>query len=238
MTSPQHPDSYYVQADGTNGVISYTGSQAYRVRVKKIEYDWEVIFTESHARAHRAMYPHQRAVARFALTLEFKGYVEYRNFVTFMWGYISSFVNANQYSMFVNVPVRNFLRFGIPVGGLANTDHVGSMVFSPRIIFEAMEDPADPVMMSGSSNSVSQPDTSAAGSTEKDFFYPFSAASQIASLTAETLYDTPSTTGGGINDVINNATGQTPQSPFLPGTAGTGGSTAIPGTSGIPGSPF
>lgn len=184
---------FNINADGTNGAITYAGKK-FDVRVTKIDYNWEVIFTESHARAHRAFYPHQRAVARFALTMQFKGYAEYKDFVNYMWGYITAFVNTAQYSMFVQVPSFAFFRNGIPVGGIADTDHVGSMVFEPTIVFEAMDDPLDRQILDPQSKQVSQP--GGGGADQAKFFYPFSAASENASLTTDHIYDVGSADQG------------------------------------------
>lgn len=194
-----------VNADGTNGEIIYAG-KIFRVRVKKIDYSWEVIFTESHARAHRAFYPHQRAVARFALTLQFKGYKEYKSFVTYMWEYITAFVNTAQYSMIVQVPAYGFYRNGIPVGGIADTDHVGSMVFEPTVLFEAMADPLDVDILAPDSTLVSHPSTTG-GSSEDKFFYPLSAASENPTLTTDHIYDAGSADKGGGSLLANGSAG-------------------------------
>lgn len=189
MTTP----ALGIRADGTNGTFAYGGKQ-FNVRVKKIDYSWEVIFTESHARAHRAFYPHQRAVARFALTLQFKGYKEYKTFVNYMWSYITAFVNTAQYSMYIQVPSYLFFRNGIPVGGIADTDHVGSMIFEPTIVFEAMSDPLDPRILDPKSKQVSQP--GGGGADQAKFFYPFSAASENPTLTTDHIYDVGSVDQG------------------------------------------
>lgn len=213
-----------LSGDGKNGIIQYPG-QTFNVRVKAIMYDWEVIFTESHARSRRAMYPHQRAVGRFALTLQFNRYTEYKEFVDFIWGFIRSFANHNQayLNMYVQVPAYNFSRTGVPIAGVPDTDHVGSMLFEPTVVFEAMDDPLDPVQLSPVSDAVSQPDTSQAGSDETQFFYPFSPASQDASLTAEKVYDPNASTpgdsaasGAGVGGLLNQASGGTVVTPPIP----------------------
>jgi hypothetical protein len=239
-------DRAFDRADGTNGMISYNGG-SFPIRAKKVEHSWEVIYTESHARSVRAFYPHQRAPGRFAITLQLSGYTAYKAFTEFMMGYIREFAHpANtyspglQYAMTVSVPVRDFQRIGIPVGGIADTDHVGSMVFEPTILFEAMSDPLDPTIYSPFGENVSQPDM-VVGGDQAQFFYPFSPASENASIVADSiLYDARQTASGSVNSLINTITNANRNAfnPLPPGTGGTGGSTAPLGSSGIPGSPF
>jgi hypothetical protein len=61
----------------SNAQLAYSsadGSFSLWTRVRKLSHRWEAIYTESHAREYRAMYPHQRAVGQFALTFECNGY--------------------------------------------------------------------------------------------------------------------------------------------------------------------
>lgn len=217
-------DSVYERPDGTNASIYYNGggkAVTVRFKAKKLEYSWEVIATESHARAHRAMYPHSRAVGRFALTFEFAGYNEYKGFFNFMAQYIASFVdspqdgNSDHHGMFVSVPVRNFNRWGIPISGIADTDHVGSMVFSPTIIFESLHDPNDQTIITPQDAST----TSLNGVTgdQANFFYPFSLGSENATVAAtDSLYDFGGSPGStGISGAVA-AAGTPPNIPLGP----------------------
>jgi hypothetical protein len=228
MTSPVIPvvlDRSFDRADGTNSSIYYNGTNGgalmLRLRCKKLEYSWEVIATESHARATRAMYPHSRAVGRFALTFEFKGYTEYKPFVDYMWQYINTFVsdpqtgNSDHHGMFVSVPVRNFNRWGIPISGIADTDHVGSMVFAPTIVFESLHDPNDPTIITPAGAST----TDLAGVTgdQASFFYPFSTGSEnITTASTDSLYDFGGASGSsGVSGAVASA-GTPPNIPLGP----------------------
>lgn len=178
---------------GANGILSYAGGGAGAatsadVRVRKIEHSWESIYTESHGRIHRAMYPHQRAPSRFAVTLELKGYAEQKPFMDFMFAYIQSFVGDFNNGMFVSVPARNFQRWGIPVEGVFQGDWVGSMVFAPTIVFETLHDPQDPTILTGADPNVSQVGSPGSGE-QAQFFYPFSAGSISPNTQASSLYD-------------------------------------------------
>lgn len=203
-------------ADGNNASLSFkpdTGSGAVaslmRVRVRKLDYDWNVVATESHGRIHKAFYPRQRAVGQFALTLELKGYREFKPFADFMLAYIRTFMGANRKSMFVSMPVRGFARYGIPVSGVYDGDHVGSMVFSPTIVFEGMHDPLDPNILTTFPDVASWDYAGATGDQAK-FFYPFSEGSRDSSVKPETLYDVDPTNIGlaGIGGVLDNVLGQ------------------------------
>lgn len=207
-------DKVYEQPDGTNASLTFntdaslanTVYNAVRVRVRKLDYNWEVIAKESHARIHRAMYPHQRAVGQFALTIELKGYREFKPFSDFMWNYIKTFMGANRKAMFVSMPVRGFARWGIPVSGIYDGDHVGSMVFSPTIVFEGMNDPLDPNILT-TLDQVSSWDYAGTTGDQANFFYPFSTGSRDSSVRAETLYDAPTGFAAGVSGAIDNAVG-------------------------------
>jgi hypothetical protein len=173
---------------GTNCNMSFqssNGSFAIAVRVRKLAHKWEVIATESHARINRAMYPHQRAVGQFALTLDMKGYAEFSLFMDFMMSYVRV---ENKPPMLVVMSVRNFSRKGIPIKGMSMGDHVGSNLIQPTILFESAHDPLDTTIVAPSDASSS----AQGGKAEKDarnFFYPFSPGSEDPNVKAETIYD-------------------------------------------------
>jgi hypothetical protein len=199
---------------GFNGSISYSlngaGSQTY-VRIRKIAHSWQVIATESHARVARAMYPHQRAISRFALTLEMKGYREYEGFMGFMQSYIDALFGTEKKSVYVMSAVRGFNRWGIPIKGIAIGDHVGSMVFSPTITFESINDPLDQQVMTPEAGAVSATDLNGVSGDAASFFFPWSQASRDPNARAETFYDfgqTPSLSGavgGAVSGTIGSA---------------------------------
>lgn len=183
---------------GTNATLSYSnpGSQSsadnsLKCRVRTLSHSFEVVATESHARIHRAFYPHQRAVGRFALMMELKGYVEYAAFMDFMKSYMNTFLTVSRFAMLAEVPVRNFSQWGIPVHGVSFGDHVGSMVFKTTIIFESVHDPNDPVIFTPGSGNVSDTDLAGVTGDQATFFYPFSTGSVDPTKKAETLYNFP-----------------------------------------------
>lgn len=202
------------RADGTNASFSFSQAgnassfNLVRLRARKVDYSWEVVATESHGRINRAFYPHQRAVGKFAVTLELKGYNEFKPFSDFMFNYIRTFMGADQKSMFVAVPVRGFARWGVPVSGVYDGDHVGSMVFNPTIIFEGMNDPLDEKIITGAPDAASW-DMGGATGDQASFFYPFSQGSLNANTRPETVYDTGMTGGlTGISGALSWAAGQ------------------------------
>jgi hypothetical protein len=194
----------------TNCKLSYTsgdGARSVDVRVRKLAHRFDVIATESHARGFRAMYPHQRAVSQFALTIELKGHGEYEPFMQFMATYVmglrnswsNPIGNSDVPMMSVVMAVRNFSRKGFPVRGMSFQDHVGSNVFMPTIVFQAAADPLDTEIVAPSSSSSTsfgksdtKTDSKTAAKSEADsrnFFYPFSPGSEDPNVKAETMYD-------------------------------------------------
>lgn len=196
--TPGPDTSQVTPSTGTNATLSYsnpnatdTNANLLRVRVRSLKHSFEVIATESHARIHRAMYPHQRAVGRFALTFELKGYTEYNAFMTFMTNYMKTFFTVAKFSLLVNMPVRNFSQLGVPVHGVGGGDHVGSMVFKPEIVFESVHDPNDPAIYTPGSPNVATTDLAGVTGDQAKFFYPWSSGSLDANAKAETVYDFP-----------------------------------------------
>lgn len=185
---------------GTNASFSFSaangGGGMFYARVRRIAYRWEVIATESHARTARAMYPHQRAIAQFAIQLELKGYAENKAFFDFMKSYIDMYVSTTLQGLLVVSAVRNFTRWGIPVKGISDGDHTGSNVFSPVIIFESINDPLDPTIYSPEGGAISTATLNGVGGDQSSFFYPFSSGSTDANVRAETLYDFGQPDGG------------------------------------------
>jgi hypothetical protein len=192
---------------GTNCTLSFQsndGSFSIAVRVRKLAHRWEAIFTESHAREHRAMYPRQRAVGQFALTLELKGYAEQEQVMNFFRSYVYSWQVGNKPTMHVVSQVKSFIRRGVPIKGMTIEDHVGSMVFMPTIIFESAQDPLDPTIILPSA--ASSHDLAGTETDVKNFFYPFSRASQDTNVRPETYYDFDDPTfAGTVNGALAGA---------------------------------
>lgn len=233
--------------DGNNTILYYPGATigySIFVRTRELLHGWDVIATESHARADRAFYPHQRSVGKFSIKLELNGYNEYKSFMNYMLGYVNLVASADApvlYPMQVSVWPYNFNRNAIPIKGMADGDHVGSQVFTPTLVFQTLSDTGDPTVLTASSPQVSQvtqpTQGGASGTDVRNFFYPFSQAMRDPNLKPETLYDfgnpdvpsTPAQTGG---------SGSSGSGSLPPGVGGTGPSLPPPGSSGIPGSPF
>lgn len=202
---------------GTNCKLAFQsndGSFSTDVRVRKLAHTWEVIATESHARENRAMYPRQRAVGRFALTIELKGYPEFSKFMDFMRSYVYAWRLGGKPMMLVTMAVRAFQRQGVPITGMSIGDHVGSMVFSPTIVFESAADPQDPTILAPGATSTTE---FGAGGDARSFFYPFSPGSEDTNVQPETVYDFSKygNSNPGLGGVLLNSVQQTILNPLV-----------------------
>lgn len=208
------------QGRTTNCSLAFSsadGGYSLEAKVRRLAHSWLAVATESHARETRAMYPHQRAVGQFALTFECRGYREFETLMTFFRSYVrtvgSQFDDrsAGRPTMQVTMAVRGFSRAAVPITGMSLGDHVGSMVFTPTVVFEAAHDPQDPTILTGAQASTFQND----GEPDvRDFFYPASAASEDTNVTPETVYDFN-------NDPLAGLNGSAPGAPLgsvAPGT--------------------
>lgn len=184
------------------------GSRVFQTRCRGIAHGFDVIAEESHARQTRAFYPRQVADQGFTVTLELRGYREFQAVMDYFRDYAQSFMDAANNAMYVVVPSRDFVRLGVPVGGIADGDHVGSNVFLPVIQFESIYDPADPDLVSKSSSTsqYSRFDASTAeGDPAAKFFYPASASTNDPNADGDLLYDTNiGGIGSGITDLFSN----------------------------------
>lgn len=134
---------------GLNCTLSYVRGNAkntYDVRVKTLTHGTMQIAEESHARTHRAFYPHHAAPQQFAILIQLIGYTERRDFMNWMGSYgeyaLDPDLSADTFpAMTVSLPSRSFLTQGVPLTGYEWGDHVGSMVFEHQLIFEAAVDP-------------------------------------------------------------------------------------------------
>ncbi len=176
----------------TNCTLSYVRAgtpYSMKLRCRGIRHGFSVIADESTGRKYRAFYPHQRAVDPFSITLELAGYAQYQGVMQWLIGYMNSVVNAGSVSMTVSVPSRNFLRQGVPTGGVMDMDQTGSNLFLPTIAFASVTDPLD--------TSVPQVAGVDLGSTPADdaakFFYPVSASTNDPNATADSFYDSAPT---------------------------------------------
>lgn len=154
---------------GLNMTLAYLRGgkvNAYRVRCAAISHGYQMIATESQGRTHRAFYPHKPAPARFAITVELLGrkrmygdgksgplsneHSEYERFNVWMTNYMHHMLAEDEFApttsfpqMAVACPVRNFYRYGIPLGPILFGEHVGSMLWRQTITFETTQEPKE-----------------------------------------------------------------------------------------------
>lgn len=134
---------------GLNTTLSYQyGKRSYRfsVRVSEIAHGSRLVADEAQARTRRAYYPHQVTAVPFSLVVIVKGYRERVQFSNFLNDYVSRAMDPALAvsafpSMLVQMPGRKFIRWGIPLTGIEWGDHVGSMMWTPRVVFETHVDP-------------------------------------------------------------------------------------------------
>lgn len=133
---------------GLNTLLYYQyGKKSYQftVRTSEIAHGSRLVADEAQARTRRAFYPHQVTAIPFSLVVIIKGYRERVQFSNFLNDYISRALDpalsvANFPSMLVMEPGRKFLRWGVPLSGIEWGDHIGSMVWNPRVVFETHVD--------------------------------------------------------------------------------------------------
>lgn len=227
-------------ADAGNLTLAYAADAVNVINAKctKFGYSFEVVATESHAREHRAMYPHQRSLGRFFAEVKFMNYGEYRTFMNFLRAYAKNWLHppankpylASGINVILSRGAYQEVRIGVPVGGITDGDHVGNIGYTSRITFQTISDPLDPTMFIGNDPAVSQPvmgddytEADAADDTTR-FFYPFSPGSEDIRVQATDIYGL----GGG---------GAAPVLPPTPGNPTGGGFNPVPPGGTIPGAP-
>lgn len=133
---------------GLNTELSYSHggkTYAFALRVQEIAFGSRMVAEESQARTRRAYYPHQMSSVPFSIVPILKGYRERTRFANFLADYVQRIQDpglsvAKFPTMRVVSSVRRFIRWGVPVSGLELGDHVGSMVWTPRVVFETHAD--------------------------------------------------------------------------------------------------
>lgn len=133
---------------GLNTLLQYQyGKKTFRfdVRASEIAYGSRLVADEAQARTRRAYYPHQVTAVPFSLVVIIRGYKERVQFSNFLNDYVSRAMDpglsvANFPSMLVFEPGRKFVRWGVPLTGIEWGDHVGSMVWTPRVVFQTHVD--------------------------------------------------------------------------------------------------
>jgi hypothetical protein len=179
-----------VRQVGANASLTYVGHTA-RVRCSQVTSDWSVNSEESHARQHKAFYPHRRSQGGFSIKIDCKGWREFRDLTNWFRGYASLLLDLNRSQvpppMSVSCPSREFLRLGIPTTGMEAGDHLGAIVYSPVVQFISVSDPTDPSTGILRASQVSRT-SEVAGDVSTLYFYPDSRANSPGGLQA-LLYD-------------------------------------------------
>lgn len=177
---------------GANSTFSYAGGNSAQLKVSQVGFTYGVDSTESHAREHRAFYPHRRNQGQFTVTIDNNQWAEFQAAMQWFKGYATAALDLDSSTvpppMLVSVPSRNFLRYGIPIQGMSFGDFIGSMVFSPQLTFVSVSDPNDPSTAILSTSQVSGTDTASFTGDVGNYFYPDSRASNPGAL-ATYLYD-------------------------------------------------
>lgn len=182
-------------------------TKTFLARVRRLGWGWQVVASESAARLYRAFYPMKRTFTPFVLQFECKGYSEYRALMTFLRQSTVAALGHTQDTAafsFMSVVVEqqpgmdHFFRLGIPVEGMDDGDHVGSMVFSPVITFMPFLDPTDKSLFYSQNTGrrgISWEDlTNTNKGDASKFYYPRSAGSLDPNLKGQSLYDVPPVT--------------------------------------------
>jgi hypothetical protein len=200
---------------GLNTKLSYTyGGKTYTfdLRVQEVAFGSQMVAGESQARTHRAYYPHQVSAVPFSIVPILKGYNERTLFSNYLSDYVRRMQDPNlSVSSFptikVSMPNRRFLRWGVPVAGIEWGDHVGSMVWTPRVVFETHVDQSlgdTP----GSYQWVSYfklDDSAVERSPQIKYFYPAGVQLSGSQVPDSAAYDKV-TTIQDIQDIINGGT--------------------------------
>lgn len=117
---------------------------AFACRVLAMTHGSQMVAAEAQARTRRAYYPHQLSAMPFTLTVLIKGYNERVAFSNFLYDYANRVLDPSLSvafpTMYVTMPVRGFVRWGVPKTGIEWGNHVGSMVWNPQVAFETHVD--------------------------------------------------------------------------------------------------
>lgn len=138
---------------GLNATLSYKRNNktyAIRLRIDSISYSVKQIAEETQGRMYRTFYPHYRTQAPFAINALLNGHEEYRTMNNWFAEYAKhaltvSYNDGVWPEMSVNIPVRNFVRAGIPVGTFEWGDKIGKALWTQTIQFETTREPGDKV---------------------------------------------------------------------------------------------
>ena len=163
---------------GLNATLSYPrGNKRYaiRLRIDSISYSVKQIAEETQGRTYRTFYPHYRTQAPFAINALLNGHKEYRTMNNWFAEYALyalsvSYEDSIWPEMSVEIPTRNFVRSGIPVGTFEWGDKIGKALWTQTIQFETTKEPGDkkPKLSSFSGDQAKVRDGSSA------YYYPSS----------------------------------------------------------------
>jgi hypothetical protein len=204
-----------VARSGLNTTLSYSYNgkrYTFSLRVQEIAHGSRMVADESQARTRRAYYPHQVSSVPFSLVPVIKGYQERVQFSNYLVDYVKRVqdpgLSVSKFpTMRVTCSARSFERYGVPVAGIEWGDHVGSMVWTPRVIFETHVDQSlgdTP----GTYNWISYfiyPAGALDRSPQIAYFYPSGIQLSGSQVPAEGSYDKV-TTIQDIQDIINGGT--------------------------------
>lgn len=164
---------------GLNCTLSYRtmdAIRAYRVRVSRIVYDFDVLAEESQARTARAMYPRKHtAPTEFAIMVNLISVAERASFNDYLMRYADYVLDAANDSttfsvMTVSIPSRNFVREGVWKTGAYFGIVLGEMVWNPMVTFETSREPID--WDASFATSIAQLDLAGNRDPATQYFYP------------------------------------------------------------------
>ena len=175
---------------GLNSTLSYkqgTKTYAIRLRVDSVTYSVRQIAAETQGRTYRTFYPHFRTQAPFAINALLNGHEEYRTMNNWFAEYASyalsvSYNDGLWPEMSVNVPSRNFVRSGIPVGTFEWGDRIGKALWSQTIQFETTKEAGDNTFKTSTF------DGTQAGVRDPSTLYYYPSATQLSGNAKPTGY--------------------------------------------------
>jgi hypothetical protein len=165
---------------GLNCTLSYTDPSGmirkYQIRAGNISFGVQMISSESAARTQRAYYPHKTAMQQFTVQALLKNWDERTSFVNWLSSYSEFSLDPDTVQpafpwMKVEIPLRGFTQYGVPLEGYEWGAHTGMMMFTPDIVFESVKSPGQQNYPQVSS--VINKWSAFSADTAIQYFYPF-----------------------------------------------------------------
>lgn len=132
---------------GINGTLSYVidnNQSSFQVRVGQIQHGVQMVADESTSRTRRAYYPHRLSATQFSIQVILSSYSERTLFSNYLNDYSKRALDPNLAGQFpqmqVQVPVRKFVRWGVPLNGIEWGEHIGAVIWTPTVTFETTID--------------------------------------------------------------------------------------------------